>query len=284
MFPFNIAPGRFLRAMVPIWFLCGIVACSAEPEPEAQLTAEDCVGSSVGVIETSLGTVDYAGGNLSGVAEHQLDEGCITQVQLRFERAEGCALDLTLESTDGSWTLSDGAFELEAACGLEGVDDSYGTFVLESTGAAGAMIGPQVVTAEEELTCVTASALSLMGQATFTNGGESIQIQLNKLELGGEIFSSRLSEASCPAEPETCVARVCGSDEYGIDCGTCGVGYDCNNVGQCALNVCPPKPPFGTHPFQTLTDRTVYDCDGNPVQLHELCGAPVGFFNLLAGW
>ncbi|MBR56594.1 MAG: hypothetical protein CMH54_00900 [Myxococcales bacterium] len=260
------------------------MGCSTEPEAEPQLTADDCVGASIGVIETSLGTVDYADGNLSGVAEHQIEEGCITQIQLHFERAEGCALDLTLESADGNWALTDGSFELEASCGLSGVEDSFGSFVLDSAESAAAMVGPQVVTAEEDLTCVNANALSLMGQATFTKGEESIEINLNDLALGGEIFSSRLSEAGCPGEPETCASRVCGDDEYGIDCGTCGVGYDCTNVGQCALNTCPPLAPFGTHPYNTLTDRTVYDCDGNPVQLHELCGAPAGFFNLLAGW
>ena len=144
-------------------------------------------------------------------------------------------------------------------------------------------MGPQLVTNEDEATCVSAASLSLLGQGTFSNGTESLDILLNKLELSGEIFSARISDSSCPSEVQTCMDALCGTDPYGVECGTCDVGYACNG-GQCSMDTCPPLPPFSTHPFESLTDGTVYDCDGNPVQLHELCGAPVGYFNLLAGW
>jgi hypothetical protein len=64
---------------------------------------------------------------------------------------------------------------------------------------------------------------------------------------------------------------VCESDESCVD-------------GVCYGPGCPPEGPYGTHPGDMLTDVIVYDCDDNPVHLHSMCGANVGYFNLLAGW
>ena len=80
-----------------------------------------------------------------------------------------------------------------------------------------------------------------------------------------------------------CQDMACGVDAYGMACGGCDLGHSCQE-GACEVEGCPPVCPFGTEPYKTLTNLEIYDCDGNPVQLHELCGAPAGFFNLLAGW
>jgi hypothetical protein len=66
-------------------------------------------------------------------------------------------------------------------------------------------------------------------------------------------------------------------------CAACGESESCID-GVCYGPGCPPEAPYGTHPGDMLTDVVVYDCDGNPVHLHSLCGANVGYFNLLAGW
>ncbi len=65
--------------------------------------------------------------------------------------------------------------------------------------------------------------------------------------------------------------------------GGCTAGSRCID-DKCVPSYCPPNGPYGIHPGETLTDVVVKDCDGNDVHIHELCGAPAGYFNLLAGW
>jgi hypothetical protein len=47
---------------------------------------------------------------------------------------------------------------------------------------------------------------------------------------------------------------------------------------------CPPDGPFGSGPGQTATNITLFDCDGNPVQLHSLCGRRVSYVYTFAEW
>lgn len=47
---------------------------------------------------------------------------------------------------------------------------------------------------------------------------------------------------------------------------------------------CPPGGPFGTAIGDTLADVTVYDCDGNPWQLSNLCGNDASLVVTWAGW
>ena len=77
------------------------------------------------------------------------------------------------------------------------------------------------------------------------------------------------------------VSKDAGSD--GPCSGGCGENSKCIN-DTCVPWYCPPEGPFGIHPGDKLTDAVVKDCDGNDVHIHELCGAPAAFFNLLAGW
>jgi len=251
-------------------------------DTEPQLSTESCLGSSTGFLETELGNIDYEEGILQGEGALQIEQGCLTEMSLRFERSDGCPLELSFTSSDGVWTLAGASLALDASCGLEESDDAFGTYTLQS-GGTGAIVGTQVFQGEEESECLSASGMSLLGKATLANGAQTLDLKFNDLKLSGEFFSTRTSEVSCPTEVEACADAFCGSDEFGVACGSCGIGYECD-AGQCGLNTCPPLPPFGTHPFNSLTDLTVYDCDGSPVNLHELCGAPVGYFNLLAGW
>ena len=78
-----------------------------------------------------------------------------------------------------------------------------------------------------------------------------------------------------------------GVMEPGSRSDTCGgecSAYEACVEDKCVPALCPPEGPYGVMPGDTLTDVTVKDCDGNDVHIHELCGANVGFFNLLAGW
>jgi len=264
---------------------------TAQPDVTAQpdsgtttiVTPESCVCSVSGVLETSLGDIDYAAGAVTSEGQHLLQEGCVTEMKLQFTRDEGCQLDLTLSAADGVWTLSGGELSLDASCGLSGAEASHGTYTMESADATGALIGSQAAGSATEAACLDASDLSLVGKANFGNGSSTIEVKLNNLKLSGEVFSAGTGAGSCPTDALPCANAVCGSDEYGVQCGNCDLGYACNG-GQCGLDICPPPEPYGTQPYLSLRDLTVFDCDGNPVHLHELCGKPVGYFNLLAGW
>ena len=48
--------------------------------------------------------------------------------------------------------------------------------------------------------------------------------------------------------------------------------------------VCPPPGPYGYEVGTTATNLTFLDCDGNPVQLHDLCGAQLGMVISFYGW
>jgi len=47
---------------------------------------------------------------------------------------------------------------------------------------------------------------------------------------------------------------------------------------------CPPSGPFGTEVGDVLADLTLYDCDGNPHAIAELCGRPASLLTAFAGW
>ncbi|MBX7197383.1 MAG: hypothetical protein K1X94_35360 [Sandaracinaceae bacterium] len=48
--------------------------------------------------------------------------------------------------------------------------------------------------------------------------------------------------------------------------------------------LCPPAPPYGTQVGDVLSDFTVYDCAGTPIQLHSLCETDVVWMWELAEW
>lgn len=47
---------------------------------------------------------------------------------------------------------------------------------------------------------------------------------------------------------------------------------------------CPPQGPFGTGTGDVAANVTLYDCDGNPVELHDLCDLDAAFLYTFAGW
>ena len=53
------------------------------------------------------------------------------------------------------------------------------------------------------------------------------------------------------------------------------------NVGQPA---CPPDGPFGRDLNQAIPNVALADCDGNPVELHDLCARKVAYFFVYADW
>ena len=132
-------------------------------------------------------------------------------------------------------------------------------------------------------TCHPGAKLDFTGLARFEDGDTSLVLNLNELKITGDIQSSLGEEVACPGAIPTCVDRTCGSDAYGEECGACPEGEACVDGG-CRVWNCPPGAPFGTKPGENLTDLELRDCDGNPVFLHELCGADAAYFNLLAGW
>ena len=48
--------------------------------------------------------------------------------------------------------------------------------------------------------------------------------------------------------------------------------------------VCPPPGPYGYERGATIADLRFDDCDGNPVSLHDLCGADAGLVVNFYGW
>jgi len=90
--------------------------------------------------------------------------------------------------------------------------------------------------------------------------------------------------SACAAGDTAAPVDVNDVAEPDLPCqGGCTDGSTCRK-NRCVPDFCPPAAPHGIHPGDHLTDVVVKDCDGNDVHIHELCGAPAGFFNLLAGW
>lgn len=48
--------------------------------------------------------------------------------------------------------------------------------------------------------------------------------------------------------------------------------------------LCPPSGPFGTNVGDVAADVTLFDCEGNEVQLHDLCEAEAGWLFEFADW
>ena len=82
-----------------------------------------------------------------------------------------------------------------------------------------------------------------------------------------------------------------GSSAVGGSSGASGAGAGGNVAGTGAgagaggaSASCPPEGPYGTSPGQVAPDVTLYDCDGNPVDLHGLCEREGAFVYTFAGW
>lgn len=240
-----------------------------------------CAPSISGTLETTAGDIDLAGVTAELAASHLLSDGCVTQLQVTLPVADGCALELTLYGAAGVWELSTGTFDVGAACGLAVPD---GAWMLDAAASTGGLLDAAAVTAETADACLDATGLATVGLARFASGDDSFEVDLGSLAIGGTLHTHGVAEGSCPSAVTPCETLTCGADAYGVTCGTCPDGEVCE-AGQCASQWCPPPQfGFGTHPGDVLADVVVYDCEGQEVHLHELCGAKAGYFNLLAGW
>ncbi len=74
---------------------------------------------------------------------------------------------------------------------------------------------------------------------------------------------------------------MAGSAGYSSDSGT---SSPTDSAAESAANPCPPMGPYGTKPGEIAANITLHDCDGNPVDLHDLCDYKGAFLYTFAGW
>ncbi|MFW5740970.1 MAG: peroxiredoxin family protein [Myxococcota bacterium] len=63
-----------------------------------------------------------------------------------------------------------------------------------------------------------------------------------------------------------------------------GTGAMADTGGASSPATCPPNGPFGSVPGEVAPNVILYDCEGNEVQLHDLCGLDAAFIYTFAGW
>ena len=102
--------------------------------------------------------------------------------------------------------------------------------------------------------------------------------------VGGGSVDAGLDDALVTAGDVDGSLDATGSDPAGEGpCSACADNETCVE-DVCLAEGCPPTEPYGVMAGDNLTDVVVYDCEGEPVNVHSLCGANVAYFNLLAGW
>ena len=245
---------------------------------------EECTARADATLSSDQGEIVYADAIVSAAAQHAPSAGCINELSLTLSSEGSCPMSLTFQTLEGEqWGLTAGSFTVDAECG-EGLDEStHGDYTLNVALSTGGLDGQPMAQDAASAGCQPSANIALTGLALFDGEGKTLEVNLNGLSLNGGVLSSPSTNDSCPAAISACPNRTCGTDDYGKSCGTCPDGEACVDGG-CRVWNCPPGAPFGTTPGTNLTDVELRDCDGNPVFLHELCGADVGFFNLLAGW
>ena len=201
-------------------------------------------------------------------------ENCLTGTTFAIESADGCTLEATLETDDtGSLTVSDAA--------LDGCEEGVESYKFNSAASTAGLL------AEPEWgdvgACTPAGGLALAGMLQFDReNGESTVVRIDGIQFAGNVTPAA-GEGSCASLVEACTDSTCGLDVYGVECGGCDEGMACID-GACQVWNCPPPGPYGTEIGQTVLNIELKDCDGNTHSLQDLCGAPAGFFNLLAGF
>ena len=162
--------------------------------------------------------------------------------------------------------------------GCTGDDTNLKFLAQEST--FGLLARPDVNDDDE---CFSADALAMAGRLLFASPGSEYPVLLDGIVLEGSFTSSALEGLECGDVVNSCEAVSCGLDAFGLECGGCDDGTKCID-GECQVWNCPPEGPFGTAIGDTVLNIQLKDCDGNTHSLQDLCGAPAGFFNLLAGF
>lgn len=245
--------------------------------------ADGCEGTvqARGYVSSTVADIIYNG--QSATAEVRGTPGqCATSLSVTMNIDGGCELSLEAESDSGAWALTSGSFTADANCGSAWPSDFYGEFpALTNESTAGVLTADTIISTDA---CGT-SEFYLAGRLRFASKDTdtTFDLFLNGLSLKGQIEISE-SDGACPQIPSECEGgESCGRDLWGFQCGTCDSTEICTD-GACEMNGCPDLEPLGTNQGNYLTDVEVYDCDGEAVALHDLCGQKAGMFYLLAGW
>ena len=212
----------------------------------------------------------------------QQGDDCFSGATIRIEDFNGYSVSATVEA-DSTGTLVVTAAELEPC---EGCLEFY-TFNPEGS-TVGLLSSPEW---GEAGSCTSMDGLAMVGSILFDgvsgntipgNSDNSITVLIDGIQFSGSVVTEA-GNGNCAEEVETCTDVACGQDMYGVECGGCDEGMACINGG-CQVWNCPPAGPYGAEIGQTVMDIELKDCDGNTHSLQDLCGAQVGFFNLLAGF
>ena len=81
-----------------------------------------------------------------------------------------------------------------------------------------------------------------------------------------------------------CLDKACGFDGCGNYCGHCEYGLYCEENQCVGIGGCPQPGPYGSNVGQPLPDATLYDCEGNPYTIHDLCQHKATWMVHYAGW
>ena len=242
-------------------------------ETNNETLREECAETSVsGSLRAGDNVVALDGATVSLSTRHS--NNCIGEVELAIVSDEGCSLELSAASLSAdNWSVLSATTE-----GCSGIELPSEYVAEEST--FGILASPDL---ESEEACVSASELSLAGSITFAHTEGSFKIRLDEVVFGGDLAAAEADELACAPEVAGCETVSCGEDAFGIVCGSCDEGTKCID-GSCQEWNCPPEGPYGAKIGETVLNIELKDCDGNTHSLQDLCGAPAGFFNLLAGY
>jgi hypothetical protein len=175
----------------------------------------------------------------------EVEDGCITSIELEFTNGVGCRL---LLAAGGAWDVGGGLritrmdFEADSQC-RNFLDPREGEFAA----SGGAPIG-SVVPAAQHVPAVNAAeacfattlrvrlAPRVLEGWSFDGEPRELEILGATLRVTGEVVSDGDTRTSCPCEP-ACAGRECGDDACGGSCGSCSAGGRCE-AGRC---VCVPS-------------------------------------------
>lgn len=218
---------------------------SVEPEVEAPPA---CEAKAAGSVASKSADLIFHGAPMQASVDALAGDGCLVGVTLSVALEESCSLSLALAAVDGGWKLQSGSFQGDAACGEFWPAEDYGTFELVPGASYGGVL--ETLSAPANETCLEGS-VALTGRARFTDGSRLLDLELDGLSVTGGMTVNTVETGACPAA---------------------------------STSFCPPAGPYGTEQGEIMEDLAVYDCDGNKVYLHELCGANAGLVNLFASW
>lgn len=249
----------------------------------------ECIVKPKGALSTSVGDIIYQNNHMTAEASHLVGDGCLTALDLTFDIAGGCELALNMVGQGGEWALTSGSFTADANCGASFPEDAYGAYLVDVAQSTAVLAdGPASVDdAAATHSCLSGDAMQLLGLLTMNSGPQDLTMRLNNLMVTGSIASTGVSVGGCPVAPTFCPDTLeCGQDPYGVECGDCEEGFQCNQANTCEVSLCPPTAPpaFGTEKGDTLLNITLRDCDGNDFELHNLCGNNATYVNLFAAW